>query len=196
MTAQPTFSPAPQAAGSAPAPKRRAGRVVAVVISALVVLAGLGVGALFLFGSKTVDTASVQQEIDRITRSAVEVAPADVRCPVGIDAQAGGTFTCTAMVDGQPVTYWVHQNDDQGNVTVTYDRLLRIDSVEASLADTVSQAVDVAVTVDCGPADRTVLVNSPGEPISCTATNASDQADGAQLSATIDADGAVSYQFV
>ena len=122
MTAQPTFSPAPQAAGPRPAPKRRAGRVVAVVISALVVLAGLGVGALFLFGTKTVDTASVQQEIDRITRSAVEVAPADVRCPVGIEAQAGGTFTCTAMVDGQPVTYWVHQNDDQGNLTVTYDR--------------------------------------------------------------------------
>jgi hypothetical protein len=195
MTAQPTFSPAPQAAGSAPAPKRRAGRV-AVVISALVVLAGLGVGALFLSGTKTVDTASVQQEIDRITRSAVEVAPADVRCPVGIEAQAGGTFTCTAMVDAQPVTYWVHQNDDQGNLTVTYDRLLRIDSVEASLADTVSQDVDVAVTVDCGPADRTVLVNSPGEPISCTATNASGQADGAQLSATVDADGAVSYQFV
>jgi uncharacterized protein DUF4333 len=195
MTAQPTFSPAPQAAGSAPTPERRTGRVV-VVIFGLVVLAGLGVGALFLFGTKTVDTASVQQEIDRITRSAVEVAPADVRCPVGIEAQAGGTFTCTAMVDGQPVTYWVHQNDDQGNLTVTYDRLLRIDSVEASLADTVSQAVDVAVTVDCGPADRTVLVNSPGEPISCTATNASDEADGAQLSATIDADGAVSYQFV
>lgn len=196
MTAQPTFSPASQAAGSAPASKRRAGRVVAVVITALVVLAGLGVGALFLVGTKTVDPASVQQEIDRITRSAVEVAPADVRCPVGVEAQAGGTFTCTAMVDGQPVTYWVHQNDDQGNLTVTHDRLLRIDSVEASLADAVSRAVEVAVTVDCGPADRTVLVNSPGEPISCTATNASDQADGAQLSATIDADGAVSYQFV
>ena len=196
MTAQPTFSPAPQAAGSATAPQRRTGRVVAVVISALVVLAGLGVGALFLFGAKTVDPASVQQEIDRITRTAVQVAPVDVRCPVGIEAQAGGTFTCTAMVDAQPVTYWVHQNDDEGNLSVTYDRLLRMDSVEASLADTVSQAVDVAVTVDCGPADRTVLVNSPGEPISCTATNASDQADGAQLSATIDADGAVSYQFV
>ena len=195
MTAQPTFSPAPQA-GSAPAPKRRAGRVVAVVISALVVLAGLGVGALYLFGTKTVDPASVQQEIDRITRSAVQVAPVDVRCPVGIEAQAGGTFTCTAMVDGQPVTYWVHQNDDEGNLTVTHDRLLRVDSVEARLADTVSTAVDVAVTVDCGPADRTVLVNSPGEPITCTATNASDPADGAQLSATVDADGTVSYRFV
>ena len=50
--------------------------------------------------------------------------------------------------------------------------------------------------MDCGPADRTVLVNSPGEPISCTATNTSDPADGAQLSATVDADGAVSYRFV
>lgn len=195
MTAQPTVSPAPQA-GSAPAPKRRAGRVLAVVISALVVLAGLGGGALFLLGTKTVDTASVQQEIDRITRSAVEIAPADVRCPVGIEAQAGGTFTCTAMVDGQPVTYWVHQNDDQGNLTVTHDRILVLDSVEAGLADTVSRAVDVAVDVDCGPADRTLLVNSPGEPISCTATTASGQADSARLSATIGADGTVSYRFI
>ena len=56
----------------------------------------------------------MQQEIVRITQSAVEVTPADVRCPGGDRGTAGGTFTCTAMVDPEPVTYWVHQNDDRG----------------------------------------------------------------------------------
>ena len=91
-----------------------------------------------------------------------QVTPADVRCPEGIEVQAGGTFTCTAMVDGEPVTYWVHQNDDQGNLTITYDRLLRLDAVEAEPRRHGLSGRGVAVTVDCGPTGRTVLVrNSP-----------------------------------
>ena len=196
MTAQPTFSPAPQA-GSAPAPKRRAGRVVAVVISALVVLAGLGVGALFLFGTKTVDTVSVQQEIDRITRSAVR-GRAGRRAVPGGHRGTGGRHVHLHGDGRRPAGHLLGPPERRPGEPDRHLRpLLRLDSVEASLADTVSQAVDVAVTVDCGPAGRTVLVQLPRRaPSPAPRPHASDQADGAQLSATIDADGAVSYRFV
>ena len=93
----PAYPPLP------PAPKRSTGKIVGIVAAVLVLLGGLGAAALFVFGPRTVDPASVQQEIVRITQTAVGVVPADVRCPAEIRAEAGGTFACTATVDGQPV---------------------------------------------------------------------------------------------
>jgi hypothetical protein len=114
-----------------PAPKRSTGKVVGIVAAVLVLLGGLGAAALFVFGPRTVEPESVQQEIVRITQTAVGVVPADVTCPGEIRAQAGGTFACTATVDGQPVTYDVRQDDDQGHLTITYDRLLKVADVES-----------------------------------------------------------------
>jgi hypothetical protein len=45
---------------------------------------------------------------------------------------------------------------------ITYDRLVRLDTVEQILATKVSSAIEVDVTVDCAPAGRTVIVNAPG----------------------------------
>jgi hypothetical protein len=194
----------PQAYGSAPAcpppphpaPRRSTGTIVGIVAAALVVLGGLGVGALVLFGPRTVDPRSVEQEIVRITRSAVQVVPADVRCPADITAQAGGVFTCTATVDQQPVTYTVRQDDDQGHLTVTYDRLLKLDEVESVVAGQVAKDVEVPVNVGCEPAGRSVVINAPGTPIACTATNANDPSDLAKINVTVAADGTPSYSFV
>src|SRR5918911_428647 len=118
---QPTYPQAPLPV--LPAPRRSTGTTAGIVAAVLVVLGGLGVGALVLFGHRTVDPQSVEQEIVRITRSAVQVVPADVRCPADIEARTGGVFACTASVDQQPVTYTVRQDDDRGHLTVTYDRL-------------------------------------------------------------------------
>jgi hypothetical protein len=195
MTAQPTFSPAPQ--DHAPAqPKQKRKGLILGLLSTPLVLAAIGAVALFLFGPKTVEPESVQNEIGRIIQTAVQVAPADVSCPDGIKAQAGGTFTCTGTVEGQPMTFWVQQNDDKGNLTITYDRLLRLDAVEQSIAGQVSSDIEIDVLADCGPADRTVIVNAPGQPIDCTVTNASDPTDGAQTTVTVDAEGNAEYQFV
>jgi hypothetical protein len=186
----PPFPPAPPAA-----PRRNTGKIVGLAAVALVLLAGLGVGALYLFGQRTVEPESVQREIVRITETAVKVTPADVRCPAEIKAQAGGTFTCTATVDRQPVTYTVRQTDDQGNLTITYDRLIKLAQLESTLADQVGKDVDVAVTVTCEPAGRTVLVNAPGTPIACTAANATDPTDSAKINVTVPAEGAPTYTF-
>ena len=178
-----------------PAPKRSTGKVVGIVIAVLVLLGGLGAAALFVFGQRTVEPESVQQEIVRITQTAVGVVPADVRCPEEIRAEAGGTFACTATVDGQPVTYNVQQDDDQGHLTINYDRLLKVDEVESVIAQQVGNDVEVAVDVECPPADRTVVVNAPGTPIACTATNATDPSDSAAINVTVAADGTPSYTF-
>jgi hypothetical protein len=53
------------------------------------------------------------------------------------------------------MTYAVHQDNDEGNLTITHDRLVRLDTVEQSLAAEVSSAVEVAVIVDCAPAGHT-----------------------------------------
>ena len=124
------------------------------------------------------------------------MTPTDVTCPDDIEARAGGTFTCTAMVDSRPMTYSVHQDNDEGDLTITYDRLVRLDTVEEGLASEVSSDIEIDVTVDCGPDGRTVIVNAPGQPIDCRATNASDPTDSASMTATVDAEGTPAYQFV
>jgi hypothetical protein len=191
----PPGHPAPYFPPLPPAPKRSTGKVVGIVIAVLVLLGGLGAAALFVFGQRTVEPESVQQEIVRITQTAVGVVPADVRCPEEIKAEAGGTFACTATVDGQPVTYNVRQDDDQGHLTINYDRLLKVDEVESIVAQQVGNDVEVAVNVECPPAGRTVVVNAPGTPIACTATNATDPSDSAAINVTVAADGTPSYTF-
>ena len=192
----PSSGPGYPPAAPPAAPQRRTGRIVGIVIAALVLLAGLGAGALLVFGERTVEPESVRSEIVRITQEAVAVTPADVRCPEEIPAQTGHTFTCTATVDGQPVTYSVRQDDDQGNLTINYDRLIKVADLQTAVAGLVGADVEVAVDVTCEPAGRTVVVNAnPGSPISCTATNATDAADSAAITVTIAADGTPSYTF-
>jgi Domain of unknown function (DUF4333) len=185
----PAFPPLP------PAPKRSTGKIVGIVAAVLVLLGGLGAAALFVFGPRTVEPESVQSEIVRITQTAVGVVPTDVRCPEEIRAEAGGTFACTASVEGQPVTYDVRQTDDQGTLTITYDRLLKVAEVESVIAQQVGTDVEVPVNVECPPAGRTVVVNAPGTPIACTATNADDPSDSAAINVTVAADGTPSYTF-
>jgi len=216
MTAQPTYAPdgyrptapspiqarptAPRPTSSRPTPprtsRRRTGRTVAVLGALLVVLAGLGAAAMHLLGPATVETAAVRNEIVRVTQDAVGVAPADVRCPEGILAQAGATFTCTGTVEGQPVTWWVRQVDDRGGLAVTADRLLRRDTLEQTVATRVGADLRTTVTAACGPADRTVLRNTPGQEIDCTATNPAAPTDTATMTVTVDESGAAAYRFV
>jgi Domain of unknown function (DUF4333) len=203
MTAQPLVRPiyAPAPAPRVAAPRRRTGRVVVTVL----VLGALGAAA-FLLGTKisanaifsdtkTVQPESVQNEIVGMTQAAVQIAPVDVRCPEGVTARTGGTFTCTAFVDEQLVTFWVRQNDDKGNLTITYDRLLRRDTLEQALATKASSDLNVPVTVACTPTTRTVLRNTPGQQVDCTATRAGGPAGGERMTATVDENGTAAYRF-
>jgi hypothetical protein len=165
------------------------------VLGALVVLAGLATGALLLFGGRTLDTAEAERQIARITEEQAGVAPTQVSCPEDVPLEAGTTTRCTAQLDGQPISFTVRQTDDEGNVRVDSDSsFVIVAAVEQSLTQQVGDAAGVPVTATCDTGGRTVLVDGAGTPIPCTVTNTGDATDTLDVVATVDDQGAVSYQ--
>jgi Domain of unknown function (DUF4333) len=188
--------PPPFAAPQPPEPRRRTGLVVGSIVGALVLVAGLAVGALFLFGTTTIDTAEAERQITQLTADQVGVAAGDVTCPEDVEAQAGGTFTCTATLDGQETSFTVEQTDGEGNVQISSDDTYTVVAdVEAFLAQEVGEQAGVEAVATCQAEGRTVLVGAPGAPLTCTVRNAADATDSAEVLATVDDTGTVSYEF-
>ncbi|MGY1638167.1 DUF4333 domain-containing protein [Geodermatophilus sp. SYSU D00742] len=191
------FGPPPTGSGApqAPAPRTRTGAIVGSVIGALVLIAGLAVGALFLFGTTTIDTAEAERQIAALTEEQVGVAAADVSCPEDVEAEAGGTFSCTATLEGQPIGFTVEQTDDEGNVQIESDEMLVVvATVEQSLARQVGDEAGVEAVATCETEGRSVLVGATGTPIPCTVANAEDSTDSIDVLATVDEAGAVTYE--
>src|SRR3954466_10345331 len=88
-------------------PKKKTGLIVGSLVGALIIIGGLVVGAIFLFGSKTIDQADAQREVGQLREQALRPAPQGVSCPADVEVKSGGTFTCTAQVDGQDVKFTV-----------------------------------------------------------------------------------------
>jgi len=190
----PPYGPPVFGYGPPPAPRRRTGAIVAVVVAAVLVLGGLVVGALLLFGTKTLDTAQAERQIAQATEDQAGVAPTDVSCPADVEARAGATFTCSASLDGQPITFTVMQTDGDGNIRMDSDNtFVDVATVEASLDEQLGQAAGVEVVSTCDTGGHAVLVDGVGAPIPCTVTNAGDASDSVAVTATVDEDGAVSY---
>jgi hypothetical protein len=179
---------------AAPAPRKsRTGLVVGIVVG-VVVLAGLAVGAVFLFGSKSLDTAKAQTKIAELTKQQIGITPTDVSCPADVDLKSGTTFQCTAKLDGQAISYTVKETDDKGNVRVDSDNnLVLVSKVEESLGKQVGDQAGVQATATCDTGGKKVLVDSADKPISCTVTNAEDSSDTLDVQATVDSDGNVSW---
>jgi Domain of unknown function (DUF4333) len=67
--------------------------------------------------TKTVNTDALEQQIAAELQAQAGVTPSSVDCPDDVEAEAGGTFTCTATADdGSTATITVTQQDDQGNL--------------------------------------------------------------------------------
>jgi hypothetical protein len=178
-----------------PAPKKRTGLVVGSIIGALVVVAGLVVGALIVFGKTTINTAEAEKQIAQLTQDQAGIAATDVSCPTDVEAKAGDTFTCTASLDGQPVTFTITQKDDQGNVNIALDNnFVVISQLEDLLSQQVAADAGVEVTSSCDGQGHSVLVDGIGTQIACTVTNASDSSLSIDVLATVDADGNLSYE--
>jgi hypothetical protein len=195
----PTSPYGPPAAGFGPppAPRKRTGAIIGAIVAAVLVLGGLAVGALLIFGSKTLDTAEAERQIAQLTEDQAGVAPTDVSCPADIEAQAGATFACSASLEDQPISFTVTQTDDDGNVEISSDNsFVDIATVEAALAEQVGETAGVEVISTCDAAGHSVLVDGVGTPIPCTVTNAEDASDSIEVAATVDESGAVSYEVV
>ena len=198
LTATPVGLGLPPAGfGQPPAPRRRTGAVIGAVVAAVLVLGGLAVGAVLLFGTKILDSTEAEQLISQATEDQAGVAPTDVSCPSDIEAEAGATFSCTASLEGQPISFTVTQTDDDGNVDVeSVNTFVDIATVEASLTEQLGEVAGVEVISTCHVNGHSVLVDGVGTPIPCTVANAEDASDSVEVTATVDEDGTVSYEVV
>lgn len=190
------FGPPPAGLGVPQPPRRRrTGAVVGGIVAAVLAIVGLGIAALFLFGTKLLDTAEAEREIARITEEDAGLAPSDVSCPDDVPLQAGTTTTCTGTLDDQPISFTVEQTDDEGNVQIaSVEDFVIIANVEAALSQQVGAEAQVEVTTTCDADGRSVLVEGFGTPIPCTVTNATDATDSLDVIATVDDAGNVTYE--
>jgi hypothetical protein len=187
---QPLTYPAPPA----PAPRRSsAGKVVGIVVAAVVVLGAVAFGALFLLAKPVLDEAKVQAEIVRITHDASGLDPTDVHCPTNVALHTGDVSTCTAQLDGQPVTYAVRQDDDKGNVHIQSSGFVVVATIEKTLAERVGQNTATTATATCADGKK-VVVGGKGTTIQCTVINAADPTDTLPVTATVsDEQGTVDF---
>lgn len=191
----PPFPPAaPPFPPAAPPPRRRTGLVVGIVLGVVVLLGAAAVTAFLLLAPARLDVDDVRSEIVRVTQEEVGIVPVDVACPETIDVAAGTVTTCTATLDGQPLSYGVRQDDDRGNLTITHDRTLLVAELETTTAELLSTEVGEEIVVACGSDERTVLVNAPGTPIACGAANVADPSLVAEVTVTVDAEGTLTYE--
>ena len=194
----PVGPPAPPAGWAPPPdrPRRRTGLVVGAIVAAVLILAGLVAAALLLFGARTIDTVKAEAEIERLTEEEAGIAPTGVRCPDDVAIESGATFTCTANLDGQSISYTVRQTDDEGNVRIdSTSSFVLVGAVEESLRQQVGEDVGVEVLVTCDTDGRQVLVDGAGIPIPCTVTNATDPTDSAEVTAIVDDEGTVAWEW-
>jgi hypothetical protein len=192
----PPYGPPPTGFGQPPARRRHTGAIIGAVVAAVLVLGGLVVGAVLLLGATTtLDTADAERQIAQMTEEQAGVAPTGVTCPEDIEAEAGATFSCSASLEDQPMTFTVTQTDDEGTIQVDGDNsFVDIATVEASLTQQLGEVTGVEVVSTCDADGHTVLVDGVGTPIPCTVTNAEDATDSVEVTATVDEDGAVSYE--
>ena len=145
--------------------------------------------ALFAAGcSQTLDGGDIEREVAAGVddQQGVEV---EVSCPDDIEAEDGGTFTCTATdSEGTEWDVSVVQQDADGNVEWTMD-VLNLQEVEDLLAPEVSTEVGTDVTIECPE----VLVSSAqGSTVDCQATD--DSGEGVIRITTTDDEGNVEWE--
>ena len=93
--------------------------VAGAVVVAIALVAG-SVAALSSLSSRSkLDMAAVENDIaHRVAQRTGLVATVD--CPDSVEIEAGTTFTCSVTTDdGNQLDVEVHQDDDQGNLTVS-----------------------------------------------------------------------------
>jgi hypothetical protein len=91
-----------------------------------------------------------------------------VVCTEDIAARPGETFSCSTLIDGQPLLLAGTVTDRRGHFTVTPDAAI-VDTrrAESHLERQIASSLRSPVTVECGP--RPVLVLDVGQTFACTA---------------------------
>jgi Domain of unknown function (DUF4333) len=182
-------------------PKKKTGLIIGSIVGALILIGGAVIGAIFLFGSTTIDQADAQREVTQLGQQLIGVAPEGVSCPADVEVKSGASFSCTATVEGQDVSFTVMQTDDQGSVEVTADNgVVTVTDVEDDISSQIEAAAETDQRVDadtsCDAGGRTVLVDPDGEQLNCTVSDAGDPSQSIGIVAGVSADGSVTIDSV
>lgn len=130
-------------------------------------------GVLVLAGcSKTIDESKAEGFIKQTVTRQVRVKVKEVRCPSGLTAKEGETFTCTVTgTDGSSGRLRVEETDDQGRVKVRAP-FIRVRDVERLIGSGIAKQVGSSVTVGCPE----ILPGKKGGTFICDAKSGSDTA--------------------
>ena len=92
-----------------------------------------------------------------------------MRCPAGVQSQAGARFTCTATLDGQQLPLAGTVTDARGHFQLRpADAVIVTSAADAQIADHLAKAIGRRVAVSC--AVPALLVAKVGRTFGCTAT--------------------------
>lgn len=142
-------------------------RIVPLTVAALAVTAGTvlsGCGT-----SRTIDGTSAGRQIASSLGARLDIAAPHVACPSGVTARAGQRFSCTATIDGQPLTVDATVTGSTGQFQpVLTAAVIVVAHAETLLAGEVSHQVGARASVTCDPAPA-LLVERPGQHFACTA---------------------------
>jgi hypothetical protein len=180
-------------------PKKKTGLIVGSIVGALILIGGLIVGGLLLFGTKTIVQADAEKAVTDSGTQLIGATPQNVSCPADVEVQQGSSFTCTAAVDGQDVSFTLTQTDGDGHVSITADNTyVQLADVEEDISSQIEAAADVMVNADtsCDAGGRTVLVDPDGEQLTCTISNAEDPSQSIDVTASVAQDGSTTIDSV
>lgn len=159
--------------------------VAGVVVGAIGTLFAVGVGLLLALATPILETSQIETRVSSATADVAGTTPSAVDCPDSIDVQPGGTFTCTATVDGQILPFTVTQKDDQGNVDFQSTGWAVTAKAEKELTDAATRNFpDTKWTAACADG-KAVVVGGPGTTFSCTLSVADNPAQSEQHTVTI-----------
>lgn len=164
---------------------------------ATLALAGVSLAAC---GGSSLDSQKLQNTISAKINEVVPGATVTVSCPSDVKPQQGGTFQCTATVNGQQVNLVVTQNDDKGNVSYKSEQaFLSMEKAQTKISEQLAKQVPGDWTTTCDPQGATdgIYVAKPQTTFDCSVSGTS--AEGAPQTGTVvvtvtDSDGNIDWK--
>lgn len=125
-------------------------------------------------GPPTLVTESVVDAIPESVWPADPALVADVACPTLLEEPVAQTTTCTATLDGAPVTIALVVSEIGAVAPTVIEPLFDVDTAAMEMASRLGDDLGVEVEVECA---RRVVIARAGEVVGCTARRGTDPID-------------------
>ena len=149
--------------------RRTRSRILAVAIGLAVGLAAIGAGPA---SAVTLDSKKTAKAVVALAKKdyGAEVSGlvvTDPICPSKVKQQADLDFACTVRLNGNTLTYAIHQKDGKGNVRIDpVEAVIFVDKAVAAIRSELEKNnAGKKITVDCGPG--TILIVAPAKSFDC-----------------------------